>query len=70
MSVSWRHAARAAATAVAAIAAIALLPTLLRTPDPPPLDPDVGLTGLAEGAEPLPAPERRPRDREAARRRP
>ena len=47
MSVSWRHAARALATAAAAILALALLPSLLRTPDPPPLDPDVGLTGVA-----------------------
>ncbi len=47
MSVSWRHAARALATAAAAILALALLPSLLRTPDPPPLDPGVGLTGVA-----------------------
>ena len=36
--------------AVAAVAALALLPSLLRTPEPPPLDPDVGLTGFADAA--------------------
>jgi len=53
MSISWRHAARALGLAVAAVAALALLPSLLRTPEPPPLDPDVGLTGFADAAPPL-----------------
>lgn len=43
MSVSWRHAARAGALVAASIGALALLPTVLRAPEPPPLDPDVGL---------------------------
>lgn len=55
MSVSWRHAARVAATAAAAVLALILAPGLLRTPEPPPLDPEIGLTGLAE-AEPVPVP--------------
>ena len=50
MSVSWRIAARAGLTAAAAVAALALLPSLLRAPEPPPLDPDVGLPP-AGGAE-------------------
>ncbi len=49
MSVSWRNAARALATVAAAVLALALLPSLLRTPEPPPLDPDVGLSGVAAG---------------------
>ena len=59
MSVSWRQAARALACVAAAILALALLPALLRTPEPPPLDPDVGLMGLAEGAIPVAGAERR-----------
>ena len=55
MSVSWRHAARVVATAAAAVLALILAPGLLRTPEPPPLDPEIGLTGLAQ-AEPVPAP--------------
>lgn len=42
MSVSWRHAARALACVAAAIGALALLPSLLRTPEPPPLPPTSG----------------------------
>ena len=50
MSVSWRQPRGAAPTAAAAVAAIALAPSLLRAPEPPPLDPDIGLTGLAEAS--------------------
>ena len=64
MSVSWRQAARALAGVAAAILGLALLPSLLRTPEPPPLDPDVGLTGLAEGATPVAAAERPSSSRE------
>ncbi|MBA2522107.1 MAG: hypothetical protein H0V25_02135 [Solirubrobacterales bacterium] len=46
MSVSWPRAARAVATVAAAIAALALLPSLLRSPEPPPLDPKIGLAGV------------------------
>lgn len=60
MRVSWRHAARAAATTGALIAALAVAPSLLRTPDPPPLPDDLGLP--AADASPYvksPKPERR-----------
>ena len=60
MSVSWRHAARALAGVAAAVLALALLPSLLRTPEPPPLDPDIGLTGLAEAGPPIITPAGRP----------
>ena len=69
MIVSWPLAARAAATAAAAVAALALLPSLLRAPEPPPLDPDVGLLGAADQppAMPVVEPDRKAeRDKERA----
>lgn len=50
MSISWPRAAQVAAMVAAAIGTLALLPSLLRTPEPPPLDPRIGLTGVGEPA--------------------
>jgi len=47
MRISWPAAARLGAVALAAVLAIALLPGLLRAPDPPPLDPGIGLVAPA-----------------------
>ncbi len=60
MSVSWRHAARVGATAVAAVAGLFLAPSLLRTPEPPPLDPDIGLPQVAQARPVAVEPRRRP----------
>lgn len=71
MSVNWPRALQVGAMVAAAIGALALLPSLLRAPEPPPLDPRIGLADVA-----VPAPAEPGRDgdyggrRDAGRRAP
>ena len=67
MSVSWPRALQVAGMVAAAVGALAILPSLLRTPEPPPLDPRIGLTGVegpAVAAARTPHPRVAPRARE------
>lgn len=61
MRISWPAAARLGAFALAAGLALALLPLLLRTPEPPPIDPEIGL--VAPVAGPVAQPERHDSER-------
>src|SRR3954447_22938694 len=48
--IRWQNLAKLAGGVVTGIALVVGLPALLERPKPPPLPPDVGLTGVADGS--------------------
>jgi hypothetical protein len=75
--IRWENVAKLGAGGAACLALAAALPGMLRRPEPPPLEPDVGFASATD--EPPPSPTRQPGrhrregvdgDRRAAERRP
>ena len=57
--IRWQKVAKLALGVVGSVALFLVLPTLIRRPEPPPLEPDIGLASVTASREP-PPPEGRP----------
>jgi hypothetical protein len=60
--IRWQKVANLALGVAGSVALFLVLPTLIRRPEPPPLEPDIGLASVTASREPPPS-ERRPASR-------
>jgi hypothetical protein len=56
--IRWQKVAKLALGVAGSVALFLVLPSLIRRPEPPPLEPDIGLTSVTASREPM-RPERR-----------